>query len=245
MGEKMHENNKAHQQQVEKHKKKIQIISVICILAIMLAATIISIPLVKEFSKPEGLEALKDKLESYSGLTGVLIFTFIQALQVVIAVIPPVQIVGGVLFGWFWGGLLSYLGTFLGTVAIFLLVKKFGRPIVEAFVDEKVMKKFKFLQDAKKLTLILIILYLIPGVPKDVISYIVPLTPISKKNFFKYVMPCRLPAIMLSTVLGSSAIDGSYAVALAVIGVAVVLFIIGYLFKDVIIDKMRHHKAEK
>lgn len=241
----MHENNKAHQQQVEKHKKKIQIISVICILAIMLAATIISIPLVKEFSKPEGLEALKDKLESYSGLTGVLIFTFIQALQVVIAVIPPVQIVGGVLFGWFWGGLLSYLGTFLGTVAIFLLVKKFGRPIVEAFVDEKVMKKFKFLQDAKKLTLILIILYLIPGVPKDVISYIVPLTPISKKNFFKYVMPCRLPAIMLSTVLGSSAIDGSYAVALAVIGVAVVLFIIGYLFKDVIIDKMRHHKAEK
>ncbi len=241
----MHENNKAHQQQVEKHKKKIQIISVICILAIMLAATIISIPLVKEFSKPEGLEALKDKLESYSGLTGVLIFTFIQALQVVIAVIPPVQIVGGVLFGWFWGGLLSYLGTFLGTVAIFLLVKKFGRPIVEAFVDEKVMKKFKFLQDAKKLTLILIILYLIPGVPKDVISYIVPLTPISKKNFFKYVMPCRLPAIMLSTVLGSSAIDGSYAVALAVIGVAVVLLIIGYLFKDVIIDKMRHHKAEK
>lgn len=241
----MDENNTVNQQQVKKHKKKIQIISFVCIIVVILVATIASIPLVKTLNSPEGLEALKEKLESYSGFTGILIFTFIQALQVVIAVIPPIQIVGGVLFGWLWGGILSYLGTFLGTLAIFALVKKFGRPIVEAFVDDKVMKKFKFLHDAKRLTLILIILYLIPGVPKDVISYIVPLTPISKKNFFKYVMPCRLPAIMLSTILGSSAVKGSYKIAFAVIGVAVVLCILGYFFKDLIIDKMRHHKKEK
>lgn len=59
---------------------------------------------------------------------------------------------------------------------------------MEAFVDEKQLKKFKFLQNEKKLTVILIILYLIPGIPKDVISYIVPLTPISKKDFS--IMSC-------------------------------------------------------
>ena len=130
-------------------------------------------------------------------------------------------------------------------MAIFVLVKKFGRPIVEAFVDEKQLKKFKFLQNEKKLTVILIILYLIPGIPKDVISYIVPLTPISKKEFFYYVMPCRLPAIMLSTILGSNVKSGNFTVALVVLGVALVAGIVGFLFKDVIVNKMKQHKKNK
>ena len=230
---------------VERHKKKIRIISLICILGLMVLATVLSIPLVKELSSQDGMDALKNRLDSYNGVIGVIIFTLIQALQVVIAVIPPVQIVGGMLFGWFWGGVLSFIGTMLGTVIIFLLVKKFGRPIVEAFVDEKAMKKFKFLQDAKKLTLILIILYFIPGIPKDVLSYIVPLTPMSKKDFFRYVMPFRLPAILMSTILGSSAINGSKGILIAVLIIAVVLGILGLAFKDKIVDKMRNHRKEK
>ena len=189
--------------QTARHKKKIQIISLVAIIAVIAMATVACIPLIKALHSKAGIAALERKLDNYSGIVGVLIFT----------VIPPVQVVGGVLFGWFWGGLLSFLGTLLGTMAIFVLVKKFGRPIVEAFVDEKQLKKFKFLQNEKKLTVILIILYLIPGIPKDVISYIVPLTPISKKDFFYYVMPCRLPAIMLSTILGSNVKSGNFTVA--------------------------------
>ena len=219
--------------QTARHKKKIQIISLVAIIAVIAMATVACIPLIKALHSKAGIAALERKLDNYSGIVGVLIFTFIQALQVVIAVIPPVQVVGGVLFGWFWGGLLSFLGTLLGTMAIFVLVKKFGRPIVEAFVDEK------------KLTVILIILYLIPGIPKAVISYIVPLTPISKKDFFYYVMPCRLPAIMLSTILGSNVKSGNFTVALVVLGVALVAGIVGFLFKDVIVNKMKQHKKNK
>ena len=219
--------------QTARHKKKIQIISLVAIIAVIAMATVACIPLIKALHSKAGIAALERKLDNYSGIVGVLIFTFIQALQVVIAVIPPVQVVGGVLFGWFWGGLLSFLGTLLGTMAIFVLVKKFGRPIVEAFVDEK------------QLTVILIILYLIPGIPKDVISYIVPLTPISKKDFFYYVMPCRLPAIMLSTILGSNVKSGNFTVALVVLGVALVAGIVGFLFKDVIVNKMKQHKKNK
>ena len=228
--------------QTARHKKKIQIISLVAIIAVIAMATVACIPLIKAFHSEAGIAALERKLDNYSGIVGVLIFTFIQAL---IAVIPPIQVVGGVLFGWFWGGLLSFLGTLLGTMAIFVLVKKFGRPIVEAFVDEKQLKKFKFLQNEKKLTVILIILYLIPGIPKDVISYIVPLTPISKKDFFYYVMPCRLPAIMLSTILGSNVKSGNFTVVLVVLGVALVAGIVGFLFKDVIVNKMKQHKKNK
>ena len=228
--------------QTARHKKKIQIISLVAIIAVIAMAIVACIPLIKALHSKAGIAALERKLDNYSGIVGVLIFTFIQALQVVIAVI---QVVGGVLFGWFWGGLLSFIGTLLGTMAIFVLVKKFGRPIVEAFVDEKQLKKFKFLQNEKKLTVILIILYLIPGIPKDVISYIVPLTPISKKDFFYYVMPCRLPAIMLSTILGSNVKSGNFTVVLVVLGVALVAGIVGFLFKDVIVNKMKQHKKNK
>ena len=222
--------------QTARHKKKIQIISLVAIIAVIAMATVACIPLIKALHSKAGIAALERKLDNYSGIVGVLIFTFIQALQVVIAVIPPIQVVGGVL---------SFLGTLLGTMAIFVLVKKFGRPIVEAFVDEKQLKKFKFLQNEKKLTVILIILYLIPGIPKDVISYIVPLTPISKKDFFYYVMPCRLPAIVLSTILGSNVKSGNFTVALVVLGVALVAGIVGFLFKDVIVNKMKQHKKNK
>ena len=214
--------------QTARHKKKIQIISLVAIIAVIVMATVACIPLIKALHSEAGIAALERKLDNYSGIVGVLIFTFIQALQVVIAVIPPIQVVGGVLFGWFWGGLLSFLGTLLGTMAIFVLVKKFGRPIVEAFVDEKQLKKFKFLQNEKKLTVILIILYLI-----------------SKKDFFYYVMPCRLPAIMLSTILGSNVKSGNFTVALVVLGVALVAGIVGFLFKDVIVNKMKQHKKNK
>ena len=216
--------------QTARHKKKIQIISLVAIIAVIAMATVACIPLIKALHSKAGIAALERKLDNYSGIVGVLIFTFIQALQVVIAVIPPIQVVGGVLFGWLWGGLLSFLGTLLGTMAIFELVKKFGRPIVEAFVDEKQLKKFKFLQNEKKLTVILIILYLIPGIPKDVISYIVPLT---------------LPAIMLSTILGSNLKSGNFTDVLVVLGVALVAGIVGFLFKDVIVNKMKQHKKNK
>lgn len=231
--------------QTNKHKKKVQIITLIAFGLFILVGTLAAIPVVKTLRTEEGMASLQETLSNYKGIWGILIFTFIQALQVVIAVIPPVQIVGGILFGWFWGGLLSFLGTMLGTMLIFLIVHKFGRPIVEAFVNEKHFKKYKFLQDEKKLTLILIILYLIPGIPKDVISYIVPLTKISKKDFFCYVMPCRLPAIMMSTVLGSNVGDGNFRIALIVVGVAFVLGIIGYLFKDVIVNKIKSRKKNK
>ena len=232
-----------HEHRKRRNKRRVQIVTVIVILAILTLATIVSIPLVKTLRTEEGMDKLKETLETrYSGVESMLIFVLIQALQVIIAVIPPVQIIGGVLFGWFIGLLLSFGGTMLGTFVIFMMVSKFGKPLVEAFVDEKHLTKYKFLQDESKLIKVLVILYLIPGIPKDIISYIVPLTKVKRRDFFMYVMPCRLPAILMSTVLGSNAIDGNFKTVLCIIFAAVVLGIFGFLFKDSIVEKLNKHK---
>lgn len=229
-----------------RNKRRVQIVTVIAILALLTVATIASIPIVKVLRTEEGMEKLKEALESrYSGVSAMLVFVLIQAVQVIIAVIPPVQIIGGVLFGWFIGFLLSFGGTLLGTFIIFLMVGRFGKPLVEAFVDERHLNKYKFLQDEKKLIKVLVILYLIPGVPKDVISYIVPLTKISRRDFFLYVMPCRLPAILMSTVMGSNAVDGNLGIVIGIVCAAMVMGIFGFFFKDNIVDRLSKHKKNK
>ena len=233
----------AHLERKNRNRRRVQIVTVIVILLLLTAATIASIPIVKELRSEDGMEKLKDALESrYSGVSAMLVFLAIQAIQVIIAVIPPVQIIGGMLFGWFVGCLLSFGGTLLGTYVIFLMVGRFGGPLVEAFVDEKHLTKYKFLQDEKKLIKVLVILYLIPGVPKDVISYIVPLTKVSRRDFFLYVMPCRLPAILMSTVMGSNAVDGNFKIVIGIVCAAMVMGIFGFFFKDGIVDKLNKHK---
>lgn len=232
-----------HEHRKRRNKRRVQIITVIVILVLLTVATLASIPLIRALRTEEGMEKLKETLETkYSGFESMLIFTLIQAVQVIIAVIPPVQIIGGVLFGWFIGFLLSFGGTMLGTFVIFMMVSKFGKPLVEAFVDEKHLKKYKFLEDEAKLIKVLVILYLIPGVPKDIISYIVPLTKVKRRDFFMYVMPCRIPAILMSTTLGSNAIDGNFKTALCIVFAAIVLAIFGFLFKDPIVEKLNKHK---
>ena len=236
----------SYEEKKARRKKIIQIISLVAFLAFIVLGTIVAIPVTKEIradiQTQEGIANLSDKLSRYSGVGGVLLFVFFQALQVIIAVIPPIQVVGGVMFGWFWGGLLSFAGTFLGNFIVFMMVKKIGAPLVEAFVSEKQLKKFKFLQDEKKLTGILIILYLIPGIPKDVITYIVPLTKVTKKDFFLYVMPFRLPAIMMSTILGSNVGKGNYTTAIVIMCIFIAIGVAGYFLKDSVVNKLKSRK---
>ncbi len=236
------EENKIEKNKSDVYKRRVQIISAAAFVLLIIAATVACIPLINDFRSPEGLEKMKERLESYSGLWGVIIFTFIQAAQVVIAVIPAVQILGGVLFGWFAGALLSMLGILIGTVVVFVIVNKLGRPLVEAFVDEKLFSRYSFLSDEKKLVRILMILYIIPAIPKDVLTYLVPLTKVRTRDFFLFVLPCRIPAIVLSTVFGSNVKDGNIKTAVIIIAVCVVIGIIGFIVKDPFLDFLNKRK---
>ena len=228
----------------EKYKKFIRYTTVIAFLLFIVLSTVLSVPLVKDLRTEEGMERMTHRLESYGGLVGMIIFVAIQALQVVIAVIPPVQLVGGVLFGWFLGTVLSFAGIVLGNLLIFVIVGKFGRPIVDAFVDEKNLQRFSFLNDEKKLTRLLMLLYIVPGVPKDILSYLVPLTKIKRRDFFLYVMPCRIPAILLTTIMGSNAVSGNYKTALVLLAVSAFLGILGFVFKEPLMKRLNKHRPK-
>ena len=106
--------------------------------------------------------------------------------QVFAAIIPggPFQIGAGYAFGVWKGSLICDFATTLASVVIFLLVRRFGVSFIELFIDKEKLESIKFLKDNEKVEGILFLLFLIPGTPKDLLSYFAGLTRIKLSTGF-------------------------------------------------------------
>ena len=164
---------------------------------------------------------------------------FIQILQVFVAFIPgePVEILMGVMYGTVGGLLLSLLGCAIGSVMVFLTVRKFGQPLFELFFNKKHLDRFAFLRNSKKLELFTFILFFIPGTPKDVLTYFAPLTPIDTRVFILITIFARIPSIITSTYVGSSILEGNLLKTLLIFAATAVIGIAGIILGNAITDK--------
>lgn len=228
-----------------KHKNTVKIVSFIIFAVVMIFLSIICIPLVKMLSSEEGRLELQGIIKA-DMTWGIVIYLVLQILQVIVALVPGgvIQILGGVLFGGFWGTILCICGILLGAIIVYVLVKKFGKPLIEAFFDDKVVTRFSFLQDSKKLELVIFILFLIPGIPKDLLTYIAPLTKIKMSSFLTLSTLARIPAIIMSTVFGSTLSSGNIVAAIVIFIIVACLGIMGILYKDKWINALRNLKRK-
>ncbi len=164
-----------------------------------------------------------------AGFAGFLTAAGVQVLQVVVAVIPgePVEIVMGYLYGT-WGGLgVCLLGIFAGTLVILLLVKMLGASFVKDVISEKKMGKLRFLHNAKGLDMVVFILFLIPGTPKDVLTYFVPLTPMKPARFLLIATFARIPSVVSSTLIGASLGQNRWGLGILIFALTAVMGIAG------------------
>ena len=152
----------------------------------------------------------------------------IQVLQIVVAVIPGevVQVIAGVMYGT-WGGLaLCVFGCVLASALVFVVVRKLGRDFVVRLFGESKINSMSFLNDSTKLETLVFILFLIPGLPKDLLTYVVPLTKIRLGKFLLLSNIARIPGMVASTIIGSSFADTNWAL---IIGVFAVVIVVGGL----------------
>ncbi len=131
-------------------------------------------------------------------------FITIQAFQVIAAPIPGevTGLLGGYLYGPFLGILLSTVGLTLGSFLAFVLSRAFGRPFAEKFVPESAMQRFDYLLHHKGLVLVFL-LFLIPGFPKDYLCYILGLGHLSTLEFLVIGTIGRLFGTSLLTLGGN------------------------------------------
>ncbi|MCS7215933.1 MAG: VTT domain-containing protein [Thermodesulfovibrio sp.] len=188
------------------------------------------------------------------GPFGVIGFIVLQAFQVVAAPIPGevTGLLGGYLYGTFLGVILSTIGLTIGSVFAFVLGRVFGKPFVEKVVDPTVLNKFDYLLHNKG-TFLVFFLFLIPGFPKDYLSYLLGLSKLSLLEFTVIAGVGRLLGTTLLSLGGNYLRHHEYEKFLSLAGIAVVLTLLVWLFKDKIerllriwhINKYKKEKNKK
>lgn len=220
---------------------KIRLIAIIIFLIVSISITILSVPILSNLRTEEGRLLVKQKVEQF-GIFAPLLYMMLQMLQVVISFIPgePIEILGGLLFGTFWGFVFTLLGILAGSVVVYYLVKSFGKPLVYSFVSEEKIGKYRLFNDEKRLEMLTFILFLVPGTPKDALTYIIPLTKINPVKYFALSTIARIPSIVTSTFLGSSIGKGNILLSVIIFILTGALGIVGILY-----DNKMNRKKDK
>ncbi len=166
-----------------------------------------------------------------SGPAGPLICIGIQFLQVVIFLIPGeiTQIAAGYVFGAWWGFAYSIVGILLGAAFDFGFSRAVGRPAVQRIVGrERLAGIDNQFQSRKGLTAVFV-LFVLPGMPKDALSFAAGLTAMRFSAFMGISLVARSPALLLSTLFGAEAYNKDFkamvwigSAALALLAVAAI-----------------------
>ena len=203
------------------------ILAILAVIFICILGYYIGRPLVQFVSEPQKFQIwVKEK-----GFLGVTAGIGMSILQVLLAVIPggPFEIGAGYAFGVVKGSLICDIAMTIASVIIFLFVKKFGLRFVELFVSKEKIESVKFLKSSKRSESIIFLLFLVPGTPKDLLSYLVGLTDMKLSHWIFICGVGRLPAIFLSALSGSALSSARYHLAIILIAAIIMLYVVGII----------------
>jgi uncharacterized membrane protein YdjX (TVP38/TMEM64 family) len=213
------------------------------ITAILLVGFVFRAQLLDIFSTPE---QLKSWIRA-SGILAPLAFLVAQAFQVIVFFIPGEvpQIAGGYLFGVWLGSLLSTLGILLGSTVSFLLSRFLGVPFVYALFPPGQVNRARHVSGSPRAKMSFFLLFLIPGIPKDILCYVAGLTPMRLPIFLLISTLGRLPGILGSALMGDAAAEKRWLLAGLLFSASVLLFLLGFIFRERIQTLMERISARR
>lgn len=232
---------------MEKQKVKVfKLTMTILAIAIIVGIIIYMFPVMRELSTKEGQLAFKEKVSS-SGILGLLMLFDLQVAQIFLIIIPgePIEILAGMCYGPIWGTVFIMASAGIISTIIFFLVRKYGKRFVYNFCDKEKVAKIensKLFKNPNKIEMIMFILFLLPGTPKDLLVYIAGLLPINPVKFVIISVFARFPSVISSTLAGANLAVGdwkkSIIMYLAIVLVAIIVILIANKFdKDKLAEK--------
>ena len=155
-------------------------------------------------------ESLRARILSYGPLAP-LLFVLLQVLQVLVAPIPGEAsgFLGGYVFGALPGFLYSSLGLTLGSGLAFGGGRLLGAFFTEHFRHTGLYQRFNHLVSRGDF-LIPFILFLLPGFPKDSLSYLLGLSAMPWPVFLFVAAVGRMPGTLLLSLQGAETFAGNY-----------------------------------
>lgn len=134
------------------------------------------------------------------GFWAPLLFVAIQAIQVVLPIMPGAIgcLVGVLIWGPVGGFALNYIGICIGSIAAFLLAKRYGQPLVKSIASEKLYNKYiRWLEKGKKFDICFAAAIFFPVAPDDFLCYLAGLTRMSLKKFTAIILLGKPASIAL------------------------------------------------
>ena len=169
-------------------------------------------------------------------ILGAIAMITICALQVIVALVPGelVEIASGYIFGAWAGAFICLAGIMLGSVIVILLTRKIGRRFIEALCPREKLESLPILYDSKKRNAFTAILFLIPGTPKDIFTYIIALTEMSIPAYVLITAVARFPSIIMSTIGGDALVQRDLTRAIWIFIITGIISLCGYLLYQLI-----------
>ena len=186
---------------------------------------------------------LPDRLARHS-LISFLVLIVLQAIQIIICILPgqPIQLASSYMYGVIGGYCISIIGAIIGCLITYRLAHFLGVDAMHIiFWEEKVQNYMKKLNSGKALTIVFLI-YLVPGIPKDLMSYIAGISNIGLKPFLLVSTLGRSPGILGSLLIGYFWARKNY------IGIGIVAVIMLLLFgwcvrnRERIVEKIEEYE---
>ena len=187
------------------------------------------------FSK-DSAERVVDYLKANSSIAALLIIC-IQIVQVVICFLPgqPVQFAASYMFGVARGFAFSITGAVIGTVISFYLAKLLGNDAMNLFFGEEKVRDYKKKLDSGRGLLLAFLIYLIPGIPKDLVSYVAGISDMRFRPFLLVATVGRIPGMLGSLMLGHFFGRQDYRAMIIIAVVVAVILLICYIKRDALI----------
>lgn len=219
---------------IKKINKAISILKLLLLFMIL-----IGVPVYLYFSHPElisrftNLDEINKLLSRYE-TASIFIYMGLQVFQIVVSIIPgqALQFAAGYAYHFWLGYLYSIIGVALGTVVTYYLARLLGKDALHVIFGEEKFSRFVQTINSKRSYIVLFVIFLIPGVPKDLFTYAAGVSEMRIIPFLLLSLIGRTPAMLGSIWMGSMVYKGSYTGPIVLGVVAIILFIAGILNRD-------------
>ena len=177
-------------------------------------------------------EQIKLLISSF-GTSAPPVFMLIQILQVIFAPVPgeATGFIGGYLFGTLPGFIYSSIGLTVGSWLNFIIGRFLGERYVRRRIPAHQFDKIDGLVKRQGV-IVLFILFLIPGFPKDYLCLALGVSTLPIKIFILLAGVGRMPGTLALSLQGAFLYEQNYLLLGVMIGICLILGLLCYAYRE-------------
>ena len=184
-------------------KRFLILVGLLLVAALFLVGWLVGEPMLRLASDPEAFRQWIAERQT----SGLLLYGGMVCFQVFFAIIPgePLEIAGGYAFGALWGTIACLAAATVGSLLVFLLVRRFGPRLVDVFFPKDKLHSIRCLQSSPRRTFRFLVVFM---------------------KFPVFLLICslgRLPSLVTSTIGGDALGTQSYLFAAIVFAVTLLI----------------------